>query len=90
MSDLIPNVEANNDDANNEIQDDEYVTERSDIVVKEKNLRDNDVVGEFNEDFEKFTSPRVPVSGIKTSKLLIVKDRREIDIISEVFLSACN
>jgi hypothetical protein len=90
MIDLIPIVEANNDDEDNEIFDDEFDAESYMIIMKKKELSPNDVGDIFNEDFDKLKSSSNLSEWITTSKLIIVKDQRKIGILSEVFLSACN
>jgi hypothetical protein len=57
LLDLMPNVEANNDDEDSEILYGEFDDQRYEIVVKKKELSHNDVFDILHEDFHKFQSP---------------------------------
>jgi hypothetical protein len=51
---LIPNIEANNDNDDNEILDDDFDDQSCGIIVKMKELSYDDIVDKFNEDFDQF------------------------------------
>jgi hypothetical protein len=81
MSDLIPKVEANNDEEDNDFDAESY-----EYVVKEKDLSDNDRVNRFNEDCNQFKSHlKMSSDGKETELLMMAMERRKIGNFLEVF-----